>query len=335
MLMNREIALHVRPSTPILLAAMMSVATPAPGQPDQFPKKRGVATEGVQRSIEDLPKAATFTVKGEPDWMAVTGVAVWVSSADANRVTRLDARTNAVGEVVEVKNPCSGLIADAGSLWIPSCGGHSLVRVDAKTGALQTTIPVGPADSEGGIGAGAGSIWLVTADGELTRINAATNRVTAAIPIPAGSFNPLFASGSVWVSSNRANTLVRVDPATNNVVSSTPIGPKPRFLAAGGGSIWVLNQGDGSVSRVDAATGKLLATIPAGIPGHGGEIAFGAGSVWATVIDFPLTQIDATTNRVVAQWRGPGGDSVRFGHGSVWLTNLLGGKVWRIGIPDR
>ncbi len=294
-----------------------------------------MATAGVQRSIEDLPKAATFTVKGQPDWMAVTADAVWVSSADANRVTRLDARTNTVGTVVEVKNPCSGLIAGAGSLWIPSCGDHSLLRVDAESGARQATIPVGPADSEGGIAAGAGSIWLVTADGKLTRINAVTNRVTATIAIPAGSFNPLFASGLVWVSSNATNALVRVDPATDKIVGSTPIGPKPRFLAAGAGSIWVLNQGDGSISRVDAATGNLLATIPLGIPGHGGEIAFGAGSVWATVIGFPLTQIDPTTNRVVAQWHGVGGDSVRFGHGSIWLTNLLGGSVWRIDVPSR
>jgi virginiamycin B lyase len=304
------------------MAAAMSAATPATGQIDQFPKKLGVATAGVQRSIEDLPKAATFTVKGQPDWMAVTEDSVWVSSADVNRVTRLDARTNAVGTVVEVNNPCSGLVADAGGLWVPSCGDHSLVRVDAETGALQATIPVGPADSEGGITAGAGSIWLVTADGELTRIDAATNRVTATIAIPAGSFNPLYASGSVWVSSNTTNALVRVDPSTNKVVSSTPIGPKPRFLAAGAGSIWVLNQGDGSVSRVDAAAGKLLATIPAGIPGHGGEIAFGAGSVWATVIDFPLTKIDPTTNRVVAQWRGAGGGSVRFGHGRCGLRTF-------------
>ena len=136
-----------------------------------FPKKSGVATAGVQRPIEDLPKAATFTVEGQPDWMAMTADAVWVSSADVNRVTRLNARTNTVATVITVKNPCSGLVADNGSLWIPSCGEHSLVKVNAETGAVQATLPVGPADSEGGIAVGAGSIWMVTADGELTRID--------------------------------------------------------------------------------------------------------------------------------------------------------------------
>jgi DNA-binding beta-propeller fold protein YncE len=107
----------------------------------------------------------------------------------------------------------------------------------------------------------------------------------------------------------------------------------PRFLTYGDGSIWVLNQGDGTVSRVDARTGKLVATIAVGIPGHGGEIAFGGGSVWATEMEFPLSQIDAKTNKVVAQWHGKGGDSVRYAFGSVWLTDLLGEKVWRINVP--
>ena len=43
-----------------------------------------------------------------------------------------------------------------------------------------------------------------------------------------------------------------------------------------------------------------------------------------------LTQIDVETNTVVKQWVGAGGDSVRFGHGSVWLSNLRAGNVWRI-----
>jgi YVTN family beta-propeller protein len=101
----------------------------------------------------------------------------------------------------------------------------------------------------------------------------------------------------------------------------------------GEGSVWVLNQGDGTVSRVDTKTGKLLATIPAGIPGLGGEIAYGGGSVWATVFGYPITRIDPARNEVVQQWVGKGGDSIRYAHGSVWLTFLTGAKVWRLKVP--
>ena len=167
----------------------------------------------------------------------------------------------------------------------------------------------------------------------LTRIDAKTNAIVAKIPLPRGTFNPIFAGVSVWIASNAGNTLVRVDPASNKVAGSTPVGPKPRFLTVGAGSVWVLNQGDGTVSRVDAETGKLLATIAAGIPGEGGEIAFGGGSVWATVFGYPITRIDPATNKVTGQWKGEGGDSIRYAHGSIWLTFLLGAKVWRLSVP--
>jgi virginiamycin B lyase len=98
----------------------------------------------------------------------------------------------------------------------------------------------------------------------------------------------------------------------------------------GAGSVWTLNQGDGTISRVDTKTNTLTATIAAGIPGAGGEIAFGEGFVWATVRQVPITRSDPEKNAVVRQWFGNGGDSIRVGHGSVWLTDLFHGVVWRI-----
>jgi streptogramin lyase len=305
-----------------------------PAQAPAFPKKTGVLTPGIQRPMSELPRVATIVVHGEPDWLTATADAVWVTSEKTDSVTRLDLRANRPRASITVHKPCSGLAFGFGSLWIPSCGDKSVVRINAETGAAQAVIPEGPADSEGGITTGAGSVWLVTSGkGELTRIDAATNKIIATINIPPGSFNPLFAAGAVWISSNGGNVLVRVDPSTNKVTTTTPVGPKPRILAYGAGSIWVLNQGDGSISRIDTRTGKLMATIRAGIPGHGGEIAFGAGSAWATETEFPLMRIEAKTNKVVAQWHGDGGDSVRYAFGTVWLTNLKGGKVWRIKVP--
>jgi virginiamycin B lyase len=290
-----------------------------------------VQASKVQHEMAELKPIATFVVEGRPDWMAVTDDAVWVTSSNVNHVVRLNAKTNKPGTVVTVAEPCSGLAFGFGSLWIPSCGDHNIVRVDAETGRLEARIAASPADDEGGIAVGAGSVWIVTSkDGVLARIDPATNTIKASIRIPAGSFNPAFANGSVWITSNAGNALVRVDPATNRVVSETPVGPKPRFLATGGGSVWVLNQGDGTIARIDAVTGKRTSLIAAAIPGEGGEIAFGGGAVWATVIGHPITRIDPKTNEVVGQWHGKGGDSIRVGHGSLWLTDLKGAQVWRL-----
>lgn len=318
-----------------LAASLLLASIPAFSQQVEFPRKTGVQDPAIQHTMDELPKSATIVVKGDPDWLAITSDAMWITSDDVDHVSQIDPKTNRVSTTVTVHKPCSGLAAGFGSVWIPSCGDHALIRIDARTGALQATIPAGPADSEGGIATGAGSVWLVTsAAGELTRIDASTNKIMTRIRLPAGSFNPLFDSGFIWVTSNSGNSLLRIDPQTNKVVSSTPIGSKPRFLTAGAGSIWVLNQGDGSVSRVHAETGRLLATIQAGIPGHGGEIAFGGGFVWVTQTEFPLTQVDPATNKIIGQWHGKGGDSVRFAFGTIWLTDLRGEKVWRIPIPE-
>ena len=94
--------------------------------------------------------------------------------------------------------------------------------------------------------------------------------------------------------------------------------------------MWTLNQGDGTVTRVDPKTNKVVATIEVGVPGTGGEIAAGEGSVWVTVFQFPISRIDPMTNKVVQQFKGDGGDSIRGEAGYIWLSNLRAGTVWKL-----
>jgi virginiamycin B lyase len=285
--------------------------------------------------MTELHPQASFAVEGDPDWMTVTEDAVWVTSSRVNHVVRLDANTNQPGVIVAVNEPCSGLAAGFGSVWAPSCGAHKLVRIDSRSGKIQAAVPVGPADSEGGIAVGAGSVWMTTdKKGLLARVDPETNKVVAKIAIPSGSYATAFADGAVWITSTDHNLLTRVDPQSNRVTASIPIGPQPRFLTVGAGSVWTLNQGDGTISRVDTKSNQLVATIQVGIPGTGGEIAFGEGSAWTTVLQIPISRIDPATNTVIKQWAGAGGDSIRIGHGSVWLTDLAHGKVWRLDLKQ-
>jgi DNA-binding beta-propeller fold protein YncE len=229
------------------------------------------------------------------------------------------------------KRPCSGLAAGFGSIWVPNCGDKTVSRIDIKTNKITDTLPIPPAASEGGIAASPDAVWLVTdAKGILSRIDPKTNKVAAEVPVPPNSAGVVYGEDAVWVTTPEKNLLTRVDPKTNRVTATIEVGPGPRFLTTGAGSVWTLNQGDGTVSRVDAKTAKLVTNIAVGIPGTGGEIAFGEDHIWATVFQVPLSEIDPATNQVVRQWFGPGGDSVRVGHGSVWLCNLREQTVWRI-----
>jgi YVTN family beta-propeller protein len=305
---------------------------PAQSRPPRQPRL-GVSTPGVKRDIASITPVAVFPVEGTPDWQVVTDDAVWVSNGPKNTIHRLDPVTNTVVAAVAVgKRPCSGLTAAFGSIWVPNCSDKTLSRVDMNTNEVVATIPVGPAGSEGGLAASADSIWMLSdPQGVLTRIDPKTNAKVADISVPSGSFVCVVGEdGAVWVVSTENSLIARIDPHTNEVTDRIEVGPKPRFTTVGDGSIWTLNQGDGAISRVDVKTKKLVANIEAGIPGTGGEIAYGEGYVWATVFEIPLTQIDPKTNQVVKQWVGAGGDSVRAGHGSVWISNLRQQNLWRI-----
>jgi len=306
-------------------AAAQSSQRPAPKP------KPGVATPGVKIPITKLEPIATFDIPGAPDWMAVDEF-LWVSNAPKNNVTRIDPKTNRIVDNIPTgARPCSGLAAGLGSLWVPNCGDKTVARVDLKTGKVSTTWPMTIGSSEGGVAVGAGSFWMMTdAKGTLVRIDPATNQISATIHITPGSYAVAFGADSAWITSTEQNLVTRVNAKTNAVEATVAVGPKPRFLTVGDGSVWTLNQGDGTISRVDMTTNRLIATVEAGIPGGGGEIAFGEGSVWATVEEFPLTRIDPATNTVVQQFFGKGGDSVRVGHGSVWLTDLEAGKLLRL-----
>jgi streptogramin lyase len=49
-----------------------------------------------------------------------------------------------------------------------------------------------------------------------------------------------------------------------------------------------------------------------------------------TQTGFPITRIDPVSEKVVQQFVGPGGGAVQFGKGSLWLTNVQAGTLWRI-----
>jgi virginiamycin B lyase len=281
--------------------------------------------------LKMLHPLAKFTIPGSPDWLAIDE-SVWISNKPKNNLTRIDPKTNRIlATITTGKEPCAGLAIGFGSVWVPNCGDQTISRFDARTAKLQATVPVTIADTEGTIAAGEGSVWMPTdASGAMAQIDPDTDKVVARIPVPAGSFAAVVGEGAVWVTCTKSNLVSRVDPKSGKVIATIPVGPSPRFLAVGLGSVWTLNQGDGSVSRIDPTTNKVSATILVGVPGEGGDIDTGEGAVWVTAMGKPLSRIDPSTNRVVKQFVGKGGDALRVGHGSLWLSNHEFEEVWRI-----
>jgi DNA-binding beta-propeller fold protein YncE len=275
----------------------------------------------------------TAKIKRGGDFMAFGFDSLWIMSG--LRLARISPADNSFIDI-DLDGTIGryrGIQVGEGAIWVPDVGADVIYRVDPQTNSVALKIPAEMLASEGSIGVGAGSVWVVTDQedhGVLTRFDAADGEVKAHIALPADGAGVEVAFGFVWVTAPLKDELYRIDPQTNSVTQEIALANQPRFLATDKDSVWVLNQG-GIVQRIDGQTGELKATINSGLVGGGGDIATGGGFVWATSRAVPLIQIDPHNNLVVARYRGFGmGDAVRYGAGSVWIS---GGFVHRIGLP--
>ncbi len=306
--------------TVLTSCALASIAVPA------------FAVDGVQRSMDELKPTVVAHVGKTADWVAVTPD----SLTGPNAVTRIDPKTRSVTAIVKLGGePCSGLATGFGSLWIPLCGKlPMLAKVDLKTGTLTDVFKVGPAQDEGGVATSSDSVWLVVDRiGTLVRIDPATGAIRQKIQLPPGSYNPHYSDGQIWVTRADGSEITSIDAATGAKIATIATGPGPHFLTDGAGSVWALDQGDGTLARVNTHT-KATRMIPLGTPGLGGDIAFHEGMIWTTVSKIPLSVVDAANNRLLCQWRGPGGDSLGLGFGAIWLTDYHAGTISRIDLKD-
>ena len=290
----------------------------------------------ARREISELSPTATIHLGKTADWVAITPDAVWVGSTGPFAVHKIDPRTNTRVATVRLDGePCAGLAIGFGSLWVPLCGDTPvLARVGLKSNEVIANLKIGPAAAEGGVTTSPDSVWLVTdKSGSLVRIDPGTGTIRQTIRVPAGSYNPFYYDGRIWVTHADGSELTSVDAATGALLGTVPTGPGPRFLTAGAGAVWTLNQGDGSLTRVDART-HATRTIALGTPGKGGDISLGGGMVWTTVSKVPLSMIDAASAALLCQWAGPGGDSLGIGHGALWLTDYHAGTLSRIELTE-
>jgi hypothetical protein len=295
------------------------------------------ARDGVQRSIAELRPEAVIALGKTADWVAMAPDAVWVGSTGPNAVHRIDPHTNArIATVALDGEPCAGLATGFGSLWVPICGTKpTLAKIDLASNRLVATFEVAGIEAEGGVATSDDGVWLVVdKDGGLVGIDPATGEARRRVRLPAGSYNPGFSEGIVWVTRAGGSEITAVEATTGRIRASVQTGPGPRFLATGAGAVWTLNQGDGSLTRIDANAPHATKTIALETPGHGGDIAFGGGMIWTTMMKAPLTMIDANTVTLRCQWTGSGGDSLGIGFGAIWLTDYHRGTVTRYGLDE-
>ena len=117
-----------------------------------------------------------------------------------------------------------------------------------------------------GIAFGEGSVWVANSlDGTVSRIDPATNRVTALIPVGEGPDGIAVGSGAVWVSGEFSEAIARIDPVENRVVERIPIANRPKGLDLYEDQVWLAVQASGAGHRggrlVVAAHGLIQGSI--------------------------------------------------------------------------
>lgn len=291
----------------------------------------------TRHAISELTPVARIHLAKTADWVAVTDDAVWVGTSGPDGVAQVDPHSNTLAAAIALPGkPCAGLVVGFGGLWAPLCAKpNALARVDLRTRKVVMVPSAGPADREGGITVSRDSVWLVIdAAATLARIDPGALLIRQKISLPAGSLNPTYSSGLVWVSRPTGADVTVVDADKGEVVGTVPTGPQPRFLDAGPGSVWTLNQGDGTLTRINTLSKRAAGSISLRTPGHGGDIKVAHGIVWTTMAKVPLSATDASTGQVLCQWVGPGGDSLGVSSDAIWLTDYDAGDVYRFDLED-
>lgn len=226
------------------------------------------------------------SVGGVPNMLAAGGGALFLTSGTTT-IARIDPEARRVVAAKEVTGLAEfsillGLAAAPDGVWtvVGGQGTVRLLRLDPRTLARTGLFAIGAYKGGHGlpqIALGAGSVWVANLDGGLVRVDRATGRVIARIPVPDAA-GVAFGAGAVWVTSLDGDALYRVDPRTNARSKAIRVGDCPTAVAVGLGAVWVANACDGTVSRVDPQRRSVGSPIRVGDAPD--SFAFGAGAAW-------------------------------------------------------
>ena len=280
----------------------------------------------------------SFTEAGTaPSNIAVGEGAVWALDSDAETVTRIDLETQAVKRFSAGPRP-TDLAAGGGAVWVGNGAGSessevrfttSISRVDPGslkvTGTVELSRPQsasGPPPSVGSpqMAVGAGALWAAGPDNRIYRIDPATSRITAKIPVAAGVSTLAAGAEGVWFLNWTDHLdVTRIDPATNRVADRIQVGRDAMTgIAVGGGAVWVTSPDVGRLWRIEPGPHPRIRSID--VRGRPFFVSYGDGAAWtADYQDGVLARVDARTN-AVTRVRIEAAQALAVGAGSAWVS---------------
>jgi YVTN family beta-propeller protein len=201
--------------------------------------------------------------------------------------------------------------------------------------------PARPANERGDFfdsaSVGHGSVWVASDErGTVSRIDPASNQVTATIAVGSRPAEVTTTSDAIWTARFLSGVATRIDPATNMPVDRETSAPLTGAVGDGS-TIWLLVNQPQTVLHLDSAGHEIAhadVTPPAPVQRsflYTWWLAAGEGSIWATHPNQDVvSRIDPMTARVVARIPVTIGRlfGIAAGGGSAWaVTDRALGRI--------
>jgi DNA-binding SARP family transcriptional activator/ABC-type branched-subunit amino acid transport system substrate-binding protein len=268
---------------------------------------------------------ASFPVGGNPSSLAVSGGAVWALNADDQTVTRIDLSSHVERPIGTGGIPVD-LAAGDGSMWVVNAAGTrapsafpgaaptpfpeptSVDRLDPVSALTLTpsiplprTVASSPPSSYQ-IAVGPQGVWVIDADGSVSRIDPASNRVVQTVHDVDVSAIATGAEGTWAIEQNTSTgSIVQLTAdraAVRHVrIPAGQLATSLSSIAVGAGAVWVTDPQSGLLWRIDPGPGTVPRPIPLA-PGAS-DVAYGAGAIWvANGITGTVSRIDPAKDQV-------------------------------------
>lgn len=296
-------------------------------------------TVGNAIATIDRDGSVSYTESGTtPSTIAVGEGAVWVLNADDRTLSKIDPETKEA-RTFGIEGTPTDLAVGEGAVWVGTgaatggaLGALYTARVSrfdpdstARIGEPEL-LPTGgntQADRVPGasrLAVGAGALWAINPDGNVSRINASTGRLDALIPVEAGR---ALAAGreEVWVLGASERDVIEIEPRTNRVGQTISLPVEELWgLAVGAGSVWATDLQTGILWRIRPGPDPVPRPIDVGFGVT--SIAYGAGSIWVTnFVADEVVQVNPDTNTVTSRIPLAGTPpSVAADEDTVWVS---------------
>jgi virginiamycin B lyase len=177
--------------------------------------------KGVVSRIDPATNKVIAEIAVPPDsFTAVYGYnRVWVSSTAKSVVSVIHPATNKVIAEIPVGANPRFMAAGEGFVWTLDQGTGTVTKIDPRTMKVVATIDAGVPGTGGDIATGEGALWVTQRTMPVSRIDPATNKVTAQLYGPGGDAMRI-GHGYVWLSNGREGKVWRF--LAQKVISAAP-----------------------------------------------------------------------------------------------------------------